>query len=123
MSTTHRRRSRRRSVLTVVIAVVSTAIALTVFGGPAQAVHDTGAFELDGNATNSAATPGDDWDNICHQAAPTICPSGSNTTGATAVSFTNDGAVNGTIFTGGVLIGVRNPDGTVYPSARTMPSD
>ncbi len=101
MSTTHRRRSRRRSVLTVVIAVVSTAIALTVFGGPAQAVHDTGAFELDGNATNSAATPGDDWDNVCHQAAPTICPSGSNTTGATAVSFTNDGAVNGTIFTGG----------------------
>jgi hypothetical protein len=26
----------------------------------AFAVHDTGAFELDGNATNAAATPGDD---------------------------------------------------------------
>src|SRR6266536_894596 len=100
MSTRHRRRSRRR-VLTVLIAVASTAIALTVFGGSAGAVHDTGAFELDGNPTSSAATPGDDWDNVCHQAAPTICPSGSNTTGATAVSFTNDGPVNGTIFTGG----------------------
>ncbi len=100
MSTRHRRRSRRR-VLTVLIAVASTAIALTVFGGSAGAVHDTGAFELDGNPTSSAATPGDDWDNVCHQAAPTICPTGSNTTGATAVSFTNDGPVNGTIFTGG----------------------
>src|SRR6266545_3385488 len=64
-----------------------------VFGGSAGAVHDTGAFELDGNPTSSAATPGDDWDNVCHQAAPTICPTGSNTTGATAVSFTNDGPV------------------------------
>ena len=89
-------------MLTVVIAAVSTAVAMTVFGiVNAGAVHDTGTFELDGNATNAAATAGDDWDNVCHQAAPTICATGSNTSGATAVSFTNDGAVNGTIFTTG----------------------
>ncbi|MDQ1604401.1 MAG: hypothetical protein QOE01_2246, partial [Actinomycetota bacterium] len=30
---------------------------------PAGAVHATGAFELDGNATNGGAA-GDDWDNV-----------------------------------------------------------
>ena len=50
------------------------------------AMNATGAFELDGNAVNGAAA-GDDWDNVCHQAAPTQCPTGSNTNGATAVSF------------------------------------
>jgi len=44
------------------------AIAALVIGWQvaAFAVHDTGAFELDGNANNQAAA-GDDWDNVCHQ--------------------------------------------------------
>ena len=40
---------------------------LTMFAAvPAFAVHDTGAFELEGNAI-SEATPGDDWENVCHE--------------------------------------------------------
>jgi hypothetical protein len=99
MSTRHRRRS-RRSLLTVVIAVVSTAIALTVFGGSAGAVHDTGAFELDGNATNGAA-PGDDWDNVCHQVLGTDCSTTNNTSGASAVDWVAEPNPNASIFTGG----------------------
>jgi hypothetical protein len=86
--------------LTVVIAVVSTAIALTVFGGSAGAVHDTGAFELDGNATNGAA-PGDDWDNVCHQMIHTDCSTTSDTTGASAVDWVAEPNPNASIFTGG----------------------
>ncbi len=99
MSTRHRRRS-RRSLLTVVIAVVSTAIALTVFGGPAEAVHDTGAFELDGNAVNGPAT-GDDWDNVCHQVLGTDCSTTNNTSGASAVDWVAEPNPNASIFTGG----------------------
>ena len=41
---------------------------------PASAVHDTGAFELDGNAVSASGAGGaapDDWDRVCHEAAPT----------------------------------------------------
>jgi hypothetical protein len=66
----------------------------------AFAVHDTGAFELDGNATNQAA-PGDDWDNVCHQVSPADCPSPGNTNGATAVSWVAEPNPSASIFTGG----------------------
>jgi len=54
------------------------------------------------SATDPMTPPAvDDWDKVCHQANPTACPTGSNTTNATAVSWTDDGSNNATIFTGG----------------------
>jgi hypothetical protein len=67
----------------------------------ALAVHDTGSFELDGNAVNNPAVLGDDWDNVCHQVLHNDCSTSSNTTGATAVDWVSDGNLNSTIFTGG----------------------
>jgi hypothetical protein len=76
-------------------------IGLGVFFIPgALAVHDTGAFELDGNPTNGAAA-GDDWDNVCHQVLGTDCSTSSNTSGATAVAWTAEVGTNASIFTGG----------------------
>ena len=72
------------------------------------AMNATGAFELDGNAVNGAAA-GDDWNNVCHQAAPTQCPTGSNTTGASAVSFI-DAADDPIIFTGGGSKDPQDPE-------------
>jgi hypothetical protein len=72
----------------------------------AFAVHDTGAFELDGNAVNGSA-PGDDWDNVCHQVTKTLpaadqqCKTAADTTGASAVSWVAEPNLNSTIFTGG----------------------
>src|SRR5215475_2862982 len=99
----HRRNTKRWWI--AVLAAVTTALAITTFGiGPAQAVHDTGAFELDGNATNGAA-PGDDWDNVCHQVTKTattpLCTSAGDTNGATAVDWVAEPNLNATIFTGG----------------------
>jgi hypothetical protein len=69
----------------------------------ARAVHDTGAFELDGNATSSTttATPPDDWDRVCHQVTGSDCSTTFNTNGATAVDWVSEPNVNTTIFTGG----------------------
>jgi hypothetical protein len=97
-------RNRRRWWIAA-IAAVSTALAITAFGiGPAQAVHDTGAFELDGNAVNGPA-PGDDWDNVCHQVTKTattpLCTTAGDTNGATAVDWVSEPNLNATIFTGG----------------------
>jgi hypothetical protein len=73
----------------------------------AFAVHDTGQFELDGNATNAAATPGDDWDNVCHQVLGTDCSTSANTNGATAVDWVAESNPNASIFTGG---GSKDPN-------------
>ena len=51
-------RKRRRFLLLPVLLVAF--ISLFVIAG-AQAVHDGGGFELDRNATSSAAVPGEDW--------------------------------------------------------------
>ena len=75
--------SRRRRWLFLLFAVAAVAAASIIPG--ALAVHDTGAFELDGNATNNPAVAGDDWDNVCHQVLGTDCSTTNNTTGATAV--------------------------------------
>jgi hypothetical protein len=91
--------SRRRSrFLIAPILLVACAAMFWIAG--AQAVHDTGAFELDGNATNGAA-PGDDWDNVCHQVTGSDCSTTSDTTGATAVDWVAEPNLNATIFTGG----------------------
>src|SRR5262245_34918539 len=64
------------------------------------AVHDTGAFELDGNAANGLAL-GDDWDNVCHQVTGSDCSTTNNTNIARSVSWTSEPNPNATIFTGG----------------------
>ncbi len=79
-------RSRRRRRFLIVPILLVTAAALMWIGG-AAAVHDTGAFELDGNATNDPAVLGDDWDNVCHQVLATDCSTTSDTNGATAVDW------------------------------------
>jgi hypothetical protein len=87
--------------------MLSTAGAIVALGlgvGPAAAVHDTGAFELDGNATNNPAVAGDDWDNVCHQVLHTDCSTTNDTSalgGATAVDWVAEPNPNSTIFTGG----------------------
>ena len=77
----------------------------------AFAVHDTGAFELDGNAISDNAPapvgPADDWDRVCHQVTKTLpaaqqeCKTATDTTGATAVSWVAEPDTNTSIFTGG----------------------
>src|SRR5690242_21173349 len=91
-------RRRRWLFLCMAIAAIATAV---VFIPSAFAVHDTGAFELDGNATNSAATPGDDWDNVCHQVTGADCSTTNNTNGASGVSWISEPNLNSSIFTGG----------------------
>jgi hypothetical protein len=87
---------RRRRLLAVPVLLVACA-GLFWIGG-AQAVHDTGAFELDGNATNNAV-PGDDWDNVCHQVTHSDCSTTNDTTGATAVSWVSEPNTSASIFT------------------------
>src|SRR5215470_5248591 len=95
-------RRRRRRWLVAGLAVVSSTVAVLALSVvPALAVHDTGAFELDGNATNNLAVPGDDWDNVCHQVTGSDCSTTNNTNGATAVDWISEPNVNTTIFTGG----------------------
>ena len=76
-------------------------VALFAIAG-AQAVHDDGIFQLDGNAQASAdpnGFGGQDWDQICLVAEGSGCTGPSGT--AQARSFQDDGASNATIFTGG----------------------
>jgi hypothetical protein len=89
---------RRLRFLLAPIFIAALAAVFLVSG--AQAVHDTGAFELDGNATNNAA-PGDDWDNVCHQVTGSDCSTTNDTNGATAVSWVSEPNPSSSIFTGG----------------------
>jgi hypothetical protein len=93
---------RRRLLLVTVVVSVGALGAFVV--SDALAVHDTGAFELDGNATNDPAVAGDDWDNVCHQVTGADCSTTSNTSasgGATAADWVSEPNLNATIFTGG----------------------
>jgi len=105
-------RRRRWTVLSVLMAAVTFALLMTV---GAQAVNQTGAFELDGNAVSANAAaprgPADDWDRVCHQVTAggkdsaghstgAQCTSATNTNGATAVSWT-DARSSLEIYTGG----------------------
>jgi hypothetical protein len=87
---------RRKSAVAAALAVLVGG----VFATAAVAVHDTGAFELDGNAVNGIA-PGDDWDNVCHQKLGSDCSTTNNTTGASAIEWVSEPNLNATIFTGG----------------------
>src|SRR6266702_381583 len=82
-----------------VLAPVLVAMVFTLFFPyGAQAVHDTGVFELDGNATSSTS---DDWDKVCHEVTGSDCSTTLNTSGARSVAWASDGDNNATIFTGG----------------------
>ena len=82
----------------------------------AQAVHETGLFELDTPSANAedgvgSSLAGDDWDNICQSNASTCQfatgESAPASTTAIASSHVNDGALDATIFTGG---GSKDPE-------------
>jgi hypothetical protein len=90
----------RRALPAAVLFAMLTSLVVTL---PALAVHDTGAFQLDGNAQQSvpALATGDDWDNVCHQYSgavdPTaLCSTTINTTGSTAGLWTCDKSLNAT---------------------------
>ena len=100
---------RRRWGLSLAIAA-SAGVAILV------AVHDTGQFQLDGDASTAAQTvptpPGlDAWDKVCNEATGggiAGCGTTAVTSGATAVAWTTDNlqntttpSNNATIFTGG----------------------
>src|SRR5206468_1542833 len=89
---------RRRFLFVPLLAIV--AFAMFWIAG-AQAVHDVGVFELDGNAstTHGSGLP-DDWDRVCHQVTGSDCSTSADTTGATGVTFDTD-AAGATIYTGG----------------------
>ena len=76
----------RRRVRRALAAAVITAMALALFPGDALAVHDTGAFQLEGNAVTDPGVPGDDWDRVCHQVTGADCGTTSDTT-ASAVAW------------------------------------
>src|SRR5712691_3176482 len=87
--------SRRRRRFLLVPILCTAALALFWIAG-AQAVHDLGVFQLDGDASSATQPPPpypqavDDWDKVCHQVAGFDCSTMSNTTGATAVAWSND---------------------------------
>ena len=91
-------RRRRRTLLAPIFVIAL--VGLFVIAG-AQAVNQTGAFELDGNATNDPATAGDDWDNVCHEVLGAGCSTANDTSGATAVSWLAEPDPSASIFTGG----------------------
>ena len=108
----------KRKAVSWLGVVFSAALLIVVFSAPAFAVHDTGIFQLDGDASSGTqplsppAPPAlDDWDKVCHQygANPSICGTSLNTSGSTAGLWTCDTSlsvsasctINATIFTGG----------------------
>src|SRR3989454_3422636 len=99
------RHVRRFLVLPLIAAMVLTLLVPYA----AQAVHDAGIFQLDGDAqssTNTAGTPTavDDWDKVCNEVTSgglAGCGPTAVTGGATAVSWTAEPSPNATIFTGG----------------------
>lgn len=93
--------SKRRKRFLWVPMLLIACTALFVIGN-AQAVHDTGRFQLDGDAStglNTALTPvaTDDWDKVCNEATggdarchESANSSSANTTGATSAGWTAD---------------------------------
>jgi hypothetical protein len=101
-------KQRQRRHLPAAFAALLVAVAITTMNiPPSQAVHDTGQFELDGNAVNNPATPGDDWDNVCDEVSSTECAGAGNTTGTSAVDWVAEANLNSSIFTGG---GSKDPN-------------
>src|SRR5262245_24677908 len=94
---------RRRPALLGTMALLAALTAFLVSN--ALAVHDTGIFQLDGDASTSSQPFGppakDDWDKVCHQVLTSDCSTTENTTKATAVSWAAEPSLSSTIFTGG----------------------
>jgi hypothetical protein len=106
-----------RQLGTRVVPILAMLGLFLTLAAPGSAVHGINTFELEGNAetTHGAGLP-DDWDRVCHQVTitddtgsliPDQCLSATNTNGATAVAWQDDGALNGTIFMGG---GSKDPE-------------
>jgi hypothetical protein len=99
--------SKRRRWLFLLCLVVAAGAAASFIPG-ALAVHDTGSFELDGNAV---ATTTHDWDQVCFQVTSDSRCGTTTSAGATSASWTADtlqgstdpfaNSQNATIFTGG----------------------
>src|SRR5438552_13658410 len=106
----------------LVMPLVAVLVISLLIQGNVLAVHDTGIFQLDGDAStslNAAGTPTalDDWDKVCYEQgvkpvaqggdgltaaqATTRCSISTPTSGATAVSWTAEPNPNSSIFTGG----------------------
>ena len=95
---------RRRAVLLATMALLAFLVS------SALAVHDTGTFQLDGDASTATQPFGpkakDDWDKVCHEVVEpkgpgTKCWTTENTSGATAVAWTAEPGLSETAFTGG----------------------
>src|SRR3954447_7702053 len=76
---------RRRFLFWPILMAACTAL---FFVAGAQAVHDTGSFELDGNATTATSH---DWDQVCFQAVADARCGTTTSAGAKAASWTSDG--------------------------------
>ena len=114
----------RRRATRVLVALATLATMLALGNDWAGAVHDTGKFQLDGDAA-SATTPitstgTDDWDKVCFEVTvtkdttnsiPNECAGAGNTSGAAAVSWASDGPGSSTsdasVFAGG---GSKDPE-------------
>jgi hypothetical protein len=85
------------------VSILLIACTALIYIAGAQAVHDTGRFQLDGNGStllDSTPTATDDWDKVCNEATggDSRCHTSANsvsgnTTGAKAVSWTADCAL------------------------------
>src|SRR4051812_13329861 len=88
-------KERRGKRLVPLVAGLFLVGSLLLAAGVALAVHNTGLFELDGNAVsqNAAAPvgPTDDWDRVCHEKTGSAeCGTTTNTTGATEIAWSAD---------------------------------
>ena len=105
--------SRLRSVQ--LAAVLAVAAFMLLIPSSGLAVHDTGAFELDGDAVAANAPPplgpADDWDRVCFQVTDDSRCGTTTPASADAASWTADvlqgetdpfaGSLDATLFTGG----------------------
>jgi hypothetical protein len=106
------KRRRWAALLSLGLAVsVSFVVMRTVF-----AVHDLGLFELDRDAINAGATPGEDWDTIFN------AQFNNGPTAASAFSFVQDG-IGPTIFTGGQSKDDEDTTGWRHKSGQTPDKD
>ena len=114
----HRRRREAtpiRSGSLRIVAIAAAAAFMLLIPSSGLAVHDTGAFELDGNAVAGNAPPpfgpADDWDRVCFQVTGDARCGTTTPATATAASWTADvlqgetdpfaGSLDATLFTGG----------------------
>jgi hypothetical protein len=135
------KKQRGRRWLTA-LAVVSVISGTLLIAGGALAVHDTGRFQLDGDAatgTNTAGTPAatDDWDKVCYEvavkpvaqgggglsaaAALAKCGIGSPTTGATETAWTAEPDLSASIFVGGGSKDPQNLNQWAWKDAGGLP--